>query len=98
MLTAGLPELYECGTDPGTRRTRRKAGESGRYRSVSEVVSEALRLMNERDQILVLQKDEIEKIIGEGLESLRAGKRVDGDAVFDRIEVELDALERSGHR
>jgi antitoxin ParD1/3/4 len=69
---------------------------SGRYHSASDVVGEALQLMEERDQMLVLRKDEIREKISAGLESLRRGEGVDGDAVFDRIEAELEALERNG--
>jgi antitoxin ParD1/3/4 len=68
--------------------------ESGRYRSASEVVREALRLMEEHDQIQNLHKDEIRKKIAAGMASLRAGRSVDGEAVFDRLEAELGAAER----
>jgi antitoxin ParD1/3/4 len=71
---------------------------SGRYNSASDVVREALQLMEERDQMLVLRKDEIRKKIADGLASLRRGEGADGDVVFDRIEAELDTLERSGHK
>ena len=71
---------------------------SGRYNSPSEVVREALRLMEERDQMLLLRKDEIQQQIAEGLRSLRSGKGVDGEAVFDRIEAELATLEHNGHK
>jgi antitoxin ParD1/3/4 len=47
--------------------------------------------------MLVLRKDVIRKKIDEGLQSLCRGEGVDGDAVFDRIEAELEALERKGH-
>lgn len=63
--------------------------ETGRYTSASEVIREALRLMEERDQMQELHKDEIRKKIAAGMISLRAGKGMDGEAVFDRIDAEL---------
>jgi len=71
---------------------------SGRYNSASEVVREALGLMEERDQILAARKDEVQGKIAEGLQSLGRGKGVNGEAVFDRIEAEIDTLERNGHK
>jgi antitoxin ParD1/3/4 len=70
---------------------------SGRYGSESEIVREALGLLEERDEMLLFRKDEIRRQIAEGVASLRAGQGVDGEAVFDRIEAELDALERDDH-
>jgi len=67
---------------------------SGGYNSANEVVREALRLMEERDRLLTLCKRETAEKIATGLESLRAGKGRDGEAVFDRIERELTDLER----
>jgi antitoxin ParD1/3/4 len=66
--------------------------QSGRYNSASEVVREALRLMEERDRY----KQEIRLKIVEGLESQRLGTLVDGEVVFDRLDAELDALEARG--
>ena len=59
---------------------------TGRYNSASEVVREALRLMEERD----LAKADIRKKITAGMESLRQGKGIDGDVFFDQMEAELD--------
>jgi antitoxin ParD1/3/4 len=59
---------------------------TGRYNSASEVVREALRLMEERDQV----KADIRKKIAEGIESARAGRLTDGDAFFAQMEAELD--------
>lgn len=70
---------------------------TGRYNSVSEVIREALRLLEERDELKALRKEEIKKKIADGLESLRRGQGLDGEATFDRMEAELDELERSGH-
>ena len=66
--------------------------QSGRYNSASEVIREALRLMEERD----LRKEAIQKKIIQSLDSQRSGRLVDGDAVFDRLEGELGALEEHG--
>ncbi len=68
---------------------------AGGYNSADEVVREALRLMDERDRLLALCKRETAEKIAVGLESLRAGKGRDGEAVFDRIEAELNDLERN---
>ncbi len=62
---------------------------TGRYNSASEVVREALRLMEERD----IRKDEIRRRIAQSLDSQQAGRMTDGDAVFERIEAELNALD-----
>ena len=72
--------------------------QTGRYNSVSEVLREALRLMPERDQLKLIRRDEIRKKVSQGLASLRAGKRVNGDAVFRRLEAELDALDGIGSK
>ena len=66
--------------------------QSGRYNSASEVVREALRLMEERD----LRKQELRQRLTRSLESQRQGKLVDGEAVFDRLEAELDTIDAHG--
>ena len=68
--------------------------QTGRYTSASEVVREALRLMEERDQLQALHKDEIRKKIAAGMASLREGKAVDGDAFLASMDAELAELER----
>ena len=71
---------------------------SGHYNSASDVLGEALRLLEERDEVFALGKEEIRQKIEEGLESARRGELVDGDQVFDRIDAELEAMERSSPR
>jgi antitoxin ParD1/3/4 len=67
---------------------------TGRYNSASEVVREALRLLEERDRDLALRRQELRKRIREGIDSLRRGEGVDGEAVFDRLGAEIDQMER----
>lgn len=81
---------------PELERLVRHKVETGGYGSASDVIGEALRLMNERDRLTELHRDEIRKKIVAGMASLRAGKGVDGEAAFDRIDAELDAAERGG--
>lgn len=68
---------------------------SGRYNSASEVVREALRLLEQRDEVFTLRKEEIRKQIEEGWQSAKRGEIVDGAEVFDRIDAELEAVEQS---
>jgi antitoxin ParD1/3/4 len=67
----------------------------GGYNSASEVVREALRLLEQRDEVFTLRKDEIRKQIEDGWQSAKRAELVDGDEVFDRIDAEVEALERS---
>lgn len=67
---------------------------TGRYNSASEVVREALRLLEERDRDLALRRQELRKRMREGIDSLRRGEGVDGEAVFGRLGSEIDRVER----
>ena len=60
--------------------------QSGRYHSASEVVSEALRVME--------QRDEARQKIARGLESLRQGKGVDGQEAFLRLDARHERYKR----
>ncbi|GLI91660.1 type II toxin-antitoxin system ParD family antitoxin [Methylocystis echinoides] len=74
----------------------RQKVDTGRYTSASEVLREALRLLEERDQLEASRKDEIRAKVAAGMASLRAGDSVDGEAFFDRLEAELEAQDRRG--
>ena len=60
--------------------------QSGRYHSASEVVSEALRIME--------QRDEARQKIARGLESLHQGKGVDGQEAFMRLDARHERYKR----
>lgn len=66
--------------------------QSGHYGTPGDVIREALRLLQQRDELLTLQRGEIRRQIDEGWQSAQEGSLVDGDEVFDRFESELDAI------
>lgn len=67
---------------------------SGRYQTVSDVLHDALGLLEEREIYTALHKDDIRGKIAAAYDSLRAGRGVDGEAVFARIDGELAAMEQ----
>ena len=64
---------------------------SGSYNSASEVMREALRMMQNRDSL----KDEIRAKIAAGAASIKAGRVYDGEAFLDEIEARLEAKIRA---
>jgi antitoxin ParD1/3/4 len=69
---------------------------SGHYNSASEVVCEAVQLLQEQDQLRQARLQELRRKITEGLEQLDRGESIPGDQVFAELEAELTALEQSG--
>jgi antitoxin ParD1/3/4 len=55
---------------------------SGRYNSASEVVREALRLLEEHENVRAVQLEEFRSQVDQRLASLDSGKGVDGEGVF----------------
>ena len=80
--------------DPETQKRLELEVQSGRYGSASEVVREALRLLEQRDEAIALRKAEIRQKIDEGWAAARRGEFADSDALFEQMEDELDRLER----
>lgn len=58
---------------------------SGKYQTASEVVREALRLLEGRDQAPVASVEELKHEIEVGLAQLRRGEGVDGETFFRRV-------------
>ena len=58
--------------------------ESGMYASVSEVIREALRLLNEHDRVKEIQIREMKEKVLAGVEQIREGKtsRFDADEII----------------
>ena len=67
--------------------------ESGRYNSASEVVREALRLLQERDEVREVQLQELRNKITEGLDSLEKGDWVDGESFFEQLRQREEKLQ-----
>ena len=66
---------------------------SGRYKNASEVLRDALRLMEERERRLARLDDSIAR----GIADIEAGRVHDPDDVFNELEAELAALPDTPH-
>jgi antitoxin ParD1/3/4 len=67
--------------------------ESGRYNSASEVVQEALRLMDQKDDLRTIQLHELRKRIDKGLSEVHRGEGTDGDSFIAGLLADLDTRE-----
>ena len=69
--------------------------QSGRYNSASDVVSEALQLLAERDDLVEAAKQNLREKISQGFDSIRRGDCVDGHEFFAQLEREEQELLRN---
>jgi antitoxin ParD1/3/4 len=67
--------------------------QSGRYNSASEVVREALRLLEQHDILRTAHLKELRSRIDDGLTSLDRGEGVDGEKFMRGMLNELDSRE-----
>lgn len=70
--------------------------ESGRYSSASEVVREALRLLEEHDHARATQLAEFNQELGRRLDSLDRGEHVNPAHTRDRLKRKSEARRKSG--
>ena len=69
--------------------------ESGRYHSASDVIREALRLLEEHEQAKAAQLIEFNRELGRRLKSLDAGNRVDPEHGRSRLQRKSAARRKS---
>ena len=67
----------------------RKQVESGRYASASEIVRDALRLLEEREQMREIEFEEYRQKIRDGIES---GEGLPAEEVFARLEAKYQSM------
>lgn len=82
-----MPSSYAIG-DHFEQFIRRQI-ESGRYASASEVVRDALRLLEGRERLRQIELEEYREKIREGMES---GPGIPADEVFARLEAKYQAM------
>jgi len=66
---------------------------SGRYASVSDVIGEALMLLDQRDRIREAKLAELKAKIQEGIAASERGEVFDGEEVFAELEADLQRME-----
>ena len=66
---------------------------SGRYLSASEVVREALRLLEERDRLYQAKLTELQQHLAIGIEQADQGELIDDDDLFAELEDDVRQIE-----
>jgi antitoxin ParD1/3/4 len=83
---------------PELERLIHKKVESGLYLSASEVVREALRLLEERDMLQALKHEELRREIQIGIDQADRGELLDGAEVFEKLRTKVRAKSGNGQR
>lgn len=98
MAQTILGDTVNVNLTPELEKLVRDKVKSGQYESAVDVVRDALRFLEERDQVRQVQTQELRKKIDKGLESLERGEGVDGEEFFDALEREERGLTRRRKR
>lgn len=69
--------------------------QSGRYLSASEVVREALRLLEERDRLREVRLEALREKIAVGIEQGDKGEVIDGEEVFRELREDIRQISNS---
>jgi antitoxin ParD1/3/4 len=93
LKKTGLKESMNISLSKELEQLIQEKVKSGRYLSVSEVVGEALQLLNERDRVQEARLAELKAKIREGIEELDRGERIDGEEVFAELEEDIRRIE-----
>jgi antitoxin ParD1/3/4 len=83
---------------PELERLIHKKVESGLYLSASEVVRDALRLLDERDMLQALKHEELRREIQIGIDQADCGELIDGPEVFEKLQAKVRAKSGNGQR
>jgi antitoxin ParD1/3/4 len=70
--------------------------ESGLYLSASEVVREALRLLEERDMLQTMKREELRREIQIGIDQADRGELLDDEEVFEKLRTKVRAKSGNG--
>jgi antitoxin ParD1/3/4 len=70
--------------------------EAGHFRSVDEVVCEALRLLHEREELFASQREELRVQIAEGVAAEERGELRDGEKAVGDVRRRIDERLRRG--
>jgi antitoxin ParD1/3/4 len=73
-----------------------KRVESGLYLSASEVVREALRLLEERDRVSAMKLEDLRQEIQVGIEQAKGGALLDGPQALDKLRNKVRAKSPNG--
>ncbi len=83
---------------PEEERLIRSKIETGRYNSATEVVGDALRLLEEHDRLQQVRMQEVRRKIQDGWDSLRHGEGTDGEQFMSELSAGLDEIEKNKTR